>query len=457
MKLFIGILSAVLLAGCGGGGGDSAPGSVAGSSGSAPAPVPAPAPNAVPVANAGVAQSVSTGSTVTADGTGSTDADNNQLTYMWTITSKPANSKAVLSSTTSPKPSFLADVAGDYVLSLIVNDGKVDSSPSTIKVTAAVANAAPVGSAGVAQNAITGTIVTLDGSASSDANGDALSYSWVLSRPSGSSATLSDPASVKPTFVPDVGGAYVATLSVSDGKVSSVPVSTTVTATLANAPPVANAGAAKRIVSGSTVSLDATGSSDANGDALTYSWTLTSAPAGSQAVLNASNTVTPSLTTDLAGVYVASLSVSDGKSTSPTVTTTVTAVPRLAGALGISFTDQYNFCGMVGTFNTVSTSGSSTWTVNNCLVYGTAGSNFAVRIQNNGNTSVKLTEIDMQSSSFAKIFFIGASLQTIGAHTTVDFNIPLWLSMEVTNATATFRIEGEPDLVAGLKGSVILP
>ena len=180
------LVSLLSLAGCGGGGGGDAVTApiVPGPTNSSPAPAPVPAPavpsNATPVANAGAQQSVLAGAVVTADASASSDADNNPLTYTWAITSKPANSAATLTSATSPKPNFIADIAGDYVLSLVVNDGKVDSSPATMKVTAAVVNAAPVGNAGAAQSTVTGQLVTLDGSGSSDANGDTLTYSWVL-------------------------------------------------------------------------------------------------------------------------------------------------------------------------------------------------------------------------------------------------------------------------------------
>ena len=68
------------------------------------------APNTAPVANAGTAQSVTIGSVVALDGSDSSDADGNLLTYSWAFTSKPSGSTATLSSATAVKPTFTADV-----------------------------------------------------------------------------------------------------------------------------------------------------------------------------------------------------------------------------------------------------------------------------------------------------------------------------------------------------------
>lgn len=90
--------------------------------------------------------------------------------------------------------------------------GADDTSPVTV-------NTPPVASAGTAQSASINTIVTLDGSKSSDADGDVLSYAWTLTdKPAGSNAVLANAAFAKAGFIPDVAGSYAATLVVSDGK-----------------------------------------------------------------------------------------------------------------------------------------------------------------------------------------------------------------------------------------------
>jgi len=90
----------------------------------------------VPIANAGGDQSVSTRSSVPLDGSSSSDPDGNSLTYSWTITTKPSGSTASLSDSSIVDPTFTADLAGTYIVSLIVNDGNEDSVADTVTVTA---------------------------------------------------------------------------------------------------------------------------------------------------------------------------------------------------------------------------------------------------------------------------------------------------------------------------------
>ena len=290
------------------------------------APVAAPA-NVAPVANAGPNQSVIAGSTViTLDGSGSTDANGNSIRFAWTLTGKPPGSSAALSDPTSAKPTFTAELPGAYVASLVVNDGALNSSAASVTVTAAMANAAPVANAGSAQNVLTGATITLDGSASSDANNDPLTYSWTLaSKPAGSAAALIGATLAKPTFTAEVAGTYVAALTVNDGHLDSASSTVTLTAAVANAAPIANAGTAQSVIAGSSVTLTGSGSSDANGDVLTYSWTLSSKPMSSAAALSSATSSGPTFTADAAGTYVATLIVNDGKVDSAPTTVAITA------------------------------------------------------------------------------------------------------------------------------------
>src|SRR5207244_3603883 len=99
---------------------------------------------------------------------------------------------------------------------LIVNDGHVGSAPSNV--TISTFNSAPVANAGRDQSIVVGHTVQLNGSASTDVDGDQLSYHWsLLSVPAGSSATLSDAAAVNPTFFADQLGDYIVQLIVNDG------------------------------------------------------------------------------------------------------------------------------------------------------------------------------------------------------------------------------------------------
>ena len=91
--------------------------------------------NAAPIADAGPDQSVSVGQMVTLDGTGSSDPDDDPITYAWTLDA-PEGSAAALSDPTLASPTFTADVAGDYTATLIVNDGTVDSAPDVATISA---------------------------------------------------------------------------------------------------------------------------------------------------------------------------------------------------------------------------------------------------------------------------------------------------------------------------------
>jgi hypothetical protein len=194
------------------------------------------------------------------------------------------------------------------------------------------ANIAPIANAGPAQAVGLGTIVKLDGSASSDANGDALTFNWTLNaKPAGSNAVLASATTALPTLTPDIGGSYSVGLVVSDGKASSSTATVTITATPPTDPGYRLAGgAASTVTTGATISLGLPSWRLANGDKLSYFWTLSSKPAGSSATLASANAAQASLTPDVPGAYTASLVASDGKRLSVPATTTVTAMDAAA-------------------------------------------------------------------------------------------------------------------------------
>ena len=176
-------------------------------------------------------------------------------------------------------------------------------------------NRAPTANAGADQTVFTGMTVTLDGTASSDPDGNPLTFRWrFLARPAGSAAALSSTSVARPSFLADEPGRYEVELVVNDGTVDSAPDTVVVNTEAMNTAPVANAGPDQtNAFVGIPVVLNGSGSSDVDGDTLSFSWVIVSRPAGSTAPLVSAGTVSPSFTPDLRGEFVVRLTVSDGR------------------------------------------------------------------------------------------------------------------------------------------------
>lgn len=187
--------------------------------------------NSTPIAAAGDDKEViNLNVAVALNGSQSWDDDGDPLTYLWTLVNKPVGSSAALSNPTSVNPSLTPDMYGDYTIQLEVSDSWVTSAADVVVIS--TKNLAPVAEAGNNQSCTAGATVSFNGGASSDPNGDAITYSWqIVSKPDGSNAYLTSATSVTAALHTDIAGEYVVGLIVNDGLLDSPSATAAVVAT----------------------------------------------------------------------------------------------------------------------------------------------------------------------------------------------------------------------------------
>ncbi|MFL0355489.1 PKD domain-containing protein [Erythrobacter sp. GH1-10] len=270
--------------------------------------------NQPPTAAIAGPSTASGGATVSLDGSGSTDPENDPLVYQWTQVSGPtatiANPGAA--STDVVLPAATGSVQ-TVVFQLLVADNFDASDTEQITIQIA-ANNAPVANAGQDQTVPGEAVVQLDGSGSSDSDNDPITYSWT--QVSGPPVTLSDPTAANPTFTapPRRNGPQEIgfQLIVNDGTADSA-ADIVFVFVERNTLPVPDAGPDQGVQGNSTVTLDASGTTDADGDPITYSWTQVSGP---PVTLSDAAAVQPTFTapaaTGTAQTLVFQVTVSDG-------------------------------------------------------------------------------------------------------------------------------------------------
>ena len=202
------------------------PGQPAGSgpsnpSGSANNPVnPPPTTNNPYLVDAGLDQVVKEGKTVTLHGS----ASGTSPTFHWTQLAGPA---AILSGAESNSPTFVAPHPAGSVAVLYFELDAQDGSKSGadgVMVTVQSAQVGPTARVAADSTAKVGATVTLDASASTDDNGDALTYLWT--QWDGPAVAITDSLSAKATFTTNEPGTYTFAVAVSDGQASSIGVQT---------------------------------------------------------------------------------------------------------------------------------------------------------------------------------------------------------------------------------------
>jgi hypothetical protein len=275
--------------------------------------------NSPPVAHASYNDPVRINESVLLDATLSEDKDNDPLTYVWELTHRPNMSHAELSDSSALKPEFVADIVGEYIVQLIVNDGELNSEPFTLTIRI---YDKPVAIATFEQHVPVHQHVQLDGTSSQPGiEGNDLTFQWTFTqKPPESNAQISDPSSERPTFMADKPGLYIIQLIVNDG-IDSNPF--ILEYTTLNSKPIAQCEYNQPVYLNQVVELNASLSSDLDNDPLTYEWELTRRPNGSAAELSDPNAVTSVFIPDRLGDYIVQLIVNDGKVNSDPIILTI--------------------------------------------------------------------------------------------------------------------------------------
>jgi len=250
-------------------------------------------------------------------------SEGQMLTYHWEIKSKPAASESVLGDTTKIESYLIPDIAGTYEIALTVTN--VENHLSATSVLTIIADELLINSAPVAiistplPSYAPNQLIRLNASSSYDSDDADLKYQWTLEVPATESylPLLVGDTTEFVEFTAVGTGDYQITLEVTDGLLFGE-TKQTITITNQNIAPVANAGPDQVIALGLDLELNATGSSDIDGEItdLQYRWSLVSKPSMSNYDRLPTSYATSynkfNFLADVVGEYVLALQVFDG-------------------------------------------------------------------------------------------------------------------------------------------------
>jgi len=283
------------------------------------------------------------GDKVEFDASQSVDPESQTLFYHWEIIVKPDGSQSEFNNNSSVSPFLVVDLAGTYIVHLVVDDGVNKSPFATIPFNVISANDPPVAIArdvsdSNGKNYVAGSTLRLDGTGSYDPEGQALLYRWLIAeKPANSLSQLITENGATTSFKTDFSGRYIVHLYVDDGvhqsKNAVVIFEVEEPVRLTDTRPFAEAGKDQPLYGANVlIQLDGTASYDIENDPLSYRWEMLTKPEGSFAVLSDLSSPKPFFTADILGSYVIQLIVSDinGDSHLDSVVVTPHAEPELA-------------------------------------------------------------------------------------------------------------------------------
>ncbi|ACY18600.1 S8 family peptidase [Haliangium ochraceum] len=219
-----------------------------------------------PFASAGPDQVVAPGANVTLNGSGSDDADGVIVRYTWTQT---AGTPVTLTGADSPIATFTAPAtSGTLTFELEVEDDEGQTATDTVDI---IVNLAPVAEAGDDFQIANNVQGTLDCSESFDPDGEIVAYQWV--QLGGDDVEVISDGSPVATFIaPDRAPQFLVFQCTVTDDLGFVDSDVVVGQVYFNAAPIAEAGNDQIVAPGSTVTLDATGSTDDEGTIASFQW-----------------------------------------------------------------------------------------------------------------------------------------------------------------------------------------
>lgn len=194
------------------------------------------------------------GSEVDFDGTGSVVEEGQSADYSWDFGDGTTG--------TGIKTSHSYSKGGKHTAILTVDNGECKSSDSLI----VDLNSSPTAMLASVEKVCVGDKVLLDASGSSDPDGDRLSYTWDYG-----DGELQNGNSTE-CRIYEKGGTYTVRVTVDDGKGTSCSTSMATTVVKVNTRPIAMLKPSDACCVGVESMFDASGSTDPDGDSLSYSW-----------------------------------------------------------------------------------------------------------------------------------------------------------------------------------------